>query len=52
MINLIVSLPLQRGPGVFMNILVLENQALKNQILWCGKIYYSNTSIITILMYV
>jgi len=50
MINLIVNLPLRRGPGVFMNGLVQEPYALKNQIFWCGKVYYSDTIIITVLM--
>jgi len=49
MINLDVSLPIRRGPGEFMNVLVQEHQALNNQIL-CGKVYYYNTVIITIQM--
>ena len=50
MINMIVRFPSRRGPGVFMNVSVLEHRALNNQIFWCGKVYYSNTIIITILM--
>jgi len=48
-INLVVSLPIRRGPGVLMNVSVWEYRALNNQI-YCGKIYYSNTIIINILM--
>jgi len=29
-INLVVSLPIRRGPGVFMNVLVREHRALNN----------------------
>jgi hypothetical protein len=50
-INLNVSLPIRRGPGVIMNISVQEHRAINNEIFWCGKVYYSNTIIITILMY-
>ena len=32
-INLVVSLPMGRSPGVFMNVSVLENLAVNNQIL-------------------
>jgi len=49
-INLIVNPPLRSGPGVFMNGLVPEPYALKSQIFLCGKVYYSNTIIITVLM--
>jgi hypothetical protein len=37
MINLIVNLPLRRGPDGFMNVLVQEDYALKNQIFLWGK---------------
>jgi len=37
MINLIVNLPPRRGPGVFMNGLVQEPYALKNQIFDVAK---------------
>jgi hypothetical protein len=50
MIDLIMSLLIRRGPGVFMNVSVQEHRALNNQILWCGKPPLSNTIIITILM--
>jgi len=49
-INLVVSLPVRRGPGVLMNVSVREHRALKNQSFCCGKGYYTNTIIITILM--
>jgi hypothetical protein len=50
-INLVVSLPIRRGPGVLMNVWVLEHFELKNLIFWCDKVYHSNTINITILMY-
>jgi len=50
-INLVVSLPIRRGPGVLVTVSVQEHRNLKNQIILCRKIYYSNTIIITILMY-
>jgi len=45
-----VSLPIRRGPAVLMNVSVREHHALNNYIFWCGKVYFSNTIIITILM--
>ena len=50
-IKLVVSLPIKGGPGVLMNVLAQERHALHNQIFLCGKVYYPNTIIITILMY-
>jgi len=40
-INLVVSLPITRDPGVLMNVAVREHRAINNQILWCGKVYFS-----------
>jgi len=40
-INLVVSLPIRRDPGVLMNVAVRERRALNNQILRCGKVYFS-----------
>ena len=36
--NMIVSLPIQRGSGVFMNVSVLEHRTLKNQIFLISQI--------------
>jgi len=49
-INLVVSLPIRRGPGVLMNVAVREHRALNNYVFLCGKVYYSSTIIITLLM--
>ena len=50
-INLVVILPIRRVvPGVLMKVSVREYRALNKQILWCVKIYYSNSIIINILM--
>ena len=49
-VNLVVSLTIRGGPGVFMNVPVREHRALNNQIFRCGKVYYSNPIIVTILM--
>jgi len=35
--NLVVSLPIRRGPGVFMNVSVWENCALNNQFFYAAK---------------
>jgi len=51
LINLVVTLPIRRGPLVFKNVLKQELCALNNEIFWCGKVYYSNTIIITIRMW-
>ena len=40
MINLVVSLPIRRDPGVLMNVAVPEHRAINNQILRCGKVYF------------
>jgi hypothetical protein len=48
-INLVVSLPIMRGPGPLIDISMRENRALKTRFL-CGEVYYSNTIIITTLM--
>jgi len=37
-INLVVSVPISRGPGVLMNVLVWEHCALNNRIFCCGKV--------------
>jgi hypothetical protein len=50
-INLVVSLPIRRGPGVLTNVWMLEHFELRHQIFLCGKVYSSNTIIITILIY-
>jgi hypothetical protein len=47
--NLVVCLPIRRGPGILMNVSEWEHCAF-NQIFWCGKVYYSSPIIITILM--
>ena len=49
-VNLVVSLTIRGGPGVFMNVPVREHRALNHQIFRCGKVYYSNPIIVTILM--
>ena len=49
-INLFVSLPIRRGPGVLMNVSVGEYHALKTRFFFCDKVYFSNTIIITVLM--
>jgi len=49
-IKLVVSLPIRRGPGVLTNVSVWEHHALNNYIFLCDNVYYSNTTIITILM--
>ena len=38
MVNLVVSLAIMGGPGVFMNVLVREHRALNNQIFRCGEV--------------
>jgi len=50
MSNLVVSMPIRRGPGMFINVSVWAHHTLHNQIFWCSKVDYSNTIIITILM--
>jgi hypothetical protein len=47
-ISLVVSLPIRRRPGLFMKVSVRKH--LNDQIFSGGKVYYSNTIIITILM--
>jgi hypothetical protein len=49
-INLIVSLPIRRGPGTFVNVSVRKHCTFSNKIFGCGKVYYSNTIMITIFM--
>jgi len=49
-INLVVSLPNRRVPGVLMKFSMQEPGAPCNQIFWCCKIYCSFIIIITILM--
>ena len=49
MINIVVSIPIRRCPGVFMNVPVREDRALDKEIFWCGKFYYPNTIIIKYL---
>jgi len=44
MINMIVSLPIQRGLGVFMIVSVLEHHTLRKQIFWYHKVDCSDTS--------
>ena len=36
-VNLFVSLPIRRGPGVLMNVSVQEHHALNNQIFYVAK---------------
>jgi len=36
-ISLLMSLPIMRGPGVFMNVSVWENHALNNWIFYVAK---------------
>ena len=50
-INQAARLPSGRGPGVFTNVSVREIRVLNNSIFLCCKIYYSNITIIIILMY-
>jgi len=40
-INLVVSLPIRRGPGVLMNVLVGKNHALNNQdfLMWQSLLF-------------
>jgi hypothetical protein len=38
-IYLVMSLPIRRGPGVIMNVSVLEHRAFNNYIFGCGKVY-------------
>jgi hypothetical protein len=47
-IDLVVSLPVRRGPSVLMNVSVREHLALNNQFFDVAK--FTNTIIITILM--
>ena len=49
-ITLVVSLPIRRVRGVLMNVSVQGHFALNNQIFLCGKVYYFNTIIISILI--
>jgi len=49
-INLVLSLPIKRSPAVLVNVSVREHRALNNLIFLCGKVYYSKSIIITILM--
>ena len=49
-VNLVVNLATRRGPVVLMNVSVWKHGVLNKQIIRCGKIYYSNTIIIAILM--
>ena len=49
-VNLVVSLAIRRGPGVFVNVPVREHRALKHQIFRCSEVNLSNSIIITILM--
>ena len=48
--NLMVSLYSRKSPGVFMTDSMTEQCTFDNQIFGCGKVYYSNTIITTILM--
>ena len=43
--NLSASLPIRRGPGVIMNVLMRKHDVLHNKIFCCCKIYYYNTII-------
>jgi len=38
MVNLVVSLTIRGGPGVFMNVPVRVHRAFNHQILWCGEV--------------
>jgi len=49
-VNLVVSLTIGGDPGVFMNVPVREHRVLNNQIFRCGKVCYSNSIIVTILI--
>ena len=49
-IDLIVSLHIRSGTGLFINVSVLGFHALNNSIFGFSKVYYSNTIIFTILM--
>jgi len=49
-INLAVSLPIKRSPGVIMNVSVFEFCALEKGILLRANVCYFSTIIITILM--
>jgi len=37
-VNLVVSLTIRGGPGVFMNVPVREHRALNHQIFLCGEV--------------
>jgi hypothetical protein len=49
-INLAVKCPIRRSPGVYMNVLMRKNCAVNSQVLFCCRIYYFSTVIITVLM--
>ena len=42
-INLVVTLPIRRGPGVFMNVSVRDHRARNNYIFWCGSFLISES---------
>jgi hypothetical protein len=46
MVNLIVRLSMRRHPSEFINVTVWEDRTFDNKIFGCGKVYYSNSSII------
>ena len=49
-VNLVVSLTISGSLGVFMNVPVREHRALNNHIFRCGRVYYSKSIIVIILM--
>jgi hypothetical protein len=42
-----IYLPIRRCPSKFMNVTMWEHCTFDSKIFWCGKVYYSNSIIIT-----
>jgi hypothetical protein len=49
-VNLVVCLSIRRRPSEFMNVMMWEHLTFDNKIFGYGKVYYSNSIIITNLV--
>jgi hypothetical protein len=50
MVNLVVRLSIRRCPSELMNVMIWEHRTFVNEIFGRGKVYYSNSIIITNLV--
>jgi len=46
-VNLVVTLTIRGGPGVFMNVPVREYRALNHQIFLCGQVVFEKVNFLT-----